>query len=523
MTDRGREWWKTGVIYQIYPRSFQDSDGDGVGDLAGIESRLDHLVDLGVDAVWISPFYPSPMADFGYDVSDYTGVDPLFGTLEDFERLIAAIHARGLKLLLDFVPSHSSDQHPWFQASRSARDDPKRDWYVWRDPAPDGGPPTNWIAEFGGSTWDWDDATEQYYLHSFLPEQPTINWRNPAARAAMLDAIRTWFDRGVDGFRVDAIEHAAPDPEKGDNPVDPDWDGGGGPARAHLGAASKHQPEVFRVVDEMRRLAERYDPPRLLVGEAYGRLEEVVRYYGAEGLHGFQLPFNFLLIGAEWDPRVIAGLVEAYEAALPEGAWPNWVLGNHDRHRIASRAGRAQAGVAATLLLTLRGTPTIYQGDELGMENVEIPPDRVQDPWEKRVPGQGLNRDQVRTPLAWDGTAHGGFTTGAPWLPMDLRPAVTVEAQRGDPASMLNLHRRLLRLRRAEPALTLGDYRTISVDDASFRFARSHGSRRIGVALNLSDRPRPVDLNGATLLSTTGDDALTGDLAPNEGRVVALD
>ncbi|WP_299816277.1 alpha-amylase family glycosyl hydrolase [uncultured Jannaschia sp.] len=518
---KNAEWWKTGVIYQIYPRSFMDSDGDGIGDLAGIESRLDHLVRLGIDAIWISPFYPSPMVDFGYDVSDYTDVDPLFGTMADFERLLAAVHARGLKLLLDFVPCHSSDRHPWFLESRSSRDNPKRDWYVWRDPLPGGGPPTNWIAEFGGSTWEWDEGTGQYYLHSFLPEQPTINWRNPQARAAMLDAMRFWFDRGVDGFRVDAVDHAAPNPERGDNPVNAAWEGPEGHTMSLLAAHSRHQPEVFDVVRDMRALARTYPEEKLLVGEAYGEIREFIEYYGAE-LDGFQLPFNFLLINAEWNPVIVAGLVDAYEAALPEGAWPNWVLGNHDRARIATRAGPGQAAVAATLLLTLRGTPTIYQGDELGMENVEIPADRVVDPWEINMPGQGLGRDPERAPLAWDAGAGGGFTTGEPWLPMDTRPGLNVAAQEGDPASMLNLHRRLLRLRRAEPALMQGDYRTLSVDDAVFCYERVRNGRRIGVALNFSDRARPMDLGGETLFSTTGDDARTGDLAPNEGRVVRL-
>ncbi|CUH39233.1 Oligo-1,6-glucosidase [Jannaschia seosinensis] len=516
------EWWKTGTIYQIYPRSFMDSDGDGIGDLKGIESRLDHLTYLGVDAVWISPFYPSPMKDFGYDVSDYTGIDPVFGNLDDFESLLAAIHARGLKLLLDFVPCHSSDQHPWFQASRSSRDDPKRDWYIWRDPKPDGSPPTNWIAEFGGSAWTLDEATGQYYYHAFLPEQPSINWLNPDARAAMLDVLQTWFDRGVDGFRVDAVENAVVNPEGGDNPPNPNWQGEGGPPRSLLGTHTKYQAETFEIAREMRRLGRTYHPEKVFVGEAYGTIEEVIRFYGDDH-DGFHLPFNFLLIGAEWNPLVIASLVDAYEAALPAGAWPNWVLGNHDRARIASasRAGRAQAPVAAMMLLTLRGTPTIYQGEELGMENVEIPPERVVDPWEINLPGQGHGRDPVRTPLAWEEAPHGGFTTGEPWLPVDLRSEVTVSVLRRDPGSILNLHRDLLALRHREPALTLGDYRTVSVDDAVFAYERNYGDSRIGVALNFSDQPRPAVFEGEVLLSTEGDEA-TDDLRPNEGRVVRL-
>ncbi len=515
------EWWKTAVIYQIYPRSFMDSDGDGVGDLAGIESRLDHLVDLGVDALWISPFYPSPMADFGYDVSDYTGVDPVFGTLESFDRLLAAIHARGLKLLLDFVPSHSSELHPWFVASRSSRDDLKRDWYIWRDAKPDGGVPTNWIGEFGGSTWTWDEGTGQYYMHSFLPQQPSINWRNPEARAAMLAAMKVWFDRGIDGYRVDAVDHAAPNPEGGDNPPNPDWTGSPLNKLSHLAVNSRHQPEVFDIMRDMRKLARTYSDEKLLVGEAYGRLEQFLAYYG-ETLDGFQLPFNFMLIKSRWDARTVADLVKRYEAALPEGAWPNWVLGNHDRARIATRAGRAQAGVAAMLLLTLRGTPTLYQGDELGMENVAVPPDRVVDPWEMRMPGQGLGRDPVRTPMAWEEGAGGGFTTGDPWLPMDTRAEVTVARQTGDPASILSLYRRLLALRRSEAALSLGDWRHLHGDGAVFAYARRAGDRRLGIALNFTGTAQPMPIGGELLFSTLGD-GVSGDLRPDEGRIVVLD
>jgi alpha-glucosidase len=515
------EWWKTGVVYQIYPRSFMDGNGDGVGDLAGIESRLDHLSWLGVDAIWISPIYPSPMADFGYDVSDYCDIHPLFGDLAAFDRLLDAVHARGLRMLLDLVPSHTSEQHPWFLESRSSTDNPKRDWYVWADPGPDGGTPNNWLSEFGGPAWTFDEHTGQYYLHLFLSEQPSLNWRNPKVRAAVMDAMRFWFDRGVDGFRVDAIEYLVPDAELRDNPPNPDWHEALSPARSVLSVHTLHRPEVFDYVAEMRRVARSYEEERLLVGEAYGTLDQLVAYYGTE-LDGFQLPFNFQLIGAEWNAPNIAGIVDRYEAALPEGAWPNWVLGNHDRQRVASRVGPAQARVAAMLLLTLRGTPTVYQGDELGMENVPIPPEWVMDPWEKNIPGLGLGRDPVRTPIAWSGGEGAGFTSGTPWLPIDRRPEMRVDLQKEDPGSMLGFHRALLALRRKEAALSLGSYRTLGVDENVFCFERRHGERALAIALNFSDREQPLPLRGTPLISTHAATAASDRLAPNEGRIMIL-
>ena len=369
-------WWQRGVIYQIYPRSFQDSDGDGIGDLNGIAARLDHLVALGVDAIWISPFYPSPMADFGYDVADHCDVDPIFGTLDDFDRLLDAAHARGLKLILDFVPNHTSDRHPWFIESRRSRDGPRRDWYVWRDPAPDpgpdsapgGGPPNNWLSEFGGPAWTLDRATGQYWYHAYLPEQPDLNWRNPGVRAAMLDVLRFWFRRGVDGFRVDAIHHLFKDEALRDNPPNPDYRTGMSPRRRLIRQHTTDLPEVQGAVREMRALVSSYGD-RVLIGEAWLPFDRLIAYYG-ESLDCFHLPFNFHLIGARWEAGALRRVIAEYEALLPAGAWPNWVLGNHDRSRLASRVGAAQARVAAVLLCTLRGTPTLYYGDELGMADV---------------------------------------------------------------------------------------------------------------------------------------------------------
>ncbi|WP_247888567.1 alpha-amylase family glycosyl hydrolase [Azospirillum brasilense] len=490
----GVAWWQSGVIYQVYPRSFQDSNGDGVGDLPGILARLDHLQALGVDALWVSPIYPSPMADFGYDVSDYTGIHRLFGTMADFDRLLAELHRRGMKLILDFVPNHSSDQHPWFQASRSSRDDPKRDWYIWRDPVPDGGPPNNWLSEFGGGAWEWDAATGQYYYHAYLKEQPDLNWRNPALRAAMLDALRVWLERGVDGFRVDAIHHLIKDAQFRDNPPNPGWREGMSPVRRLIRLHTVDQPEVHDAIAAMRRVADEYGPDRLLIGEAYLPIDQLMAYYGAD-LTGFQLPFNFHLLSTPWEAKALAALIRTYEAALPPGGWPNWVLGNHDRSRVASRLGMGQARVAAMLLLTLRGTPTLYQGDEIGMTDVAIPPDRVQDPWEKNIPGLGLGRDPVRTPIPWDGGPQGGFTTGEPWLPIGPdHDRVNVAAQAADPSSMLALHRALLALRRAEPALSVGCYEPVSAEDDVLVYERRHEGDRFRVLLNLSAAERKVDV-----------------------------
>ncbi|MCO6419508.1 DUF3459 domain-containing protein [Siccirubricoccus sp. KC 17139] len=519
----GRAWWQSGVIYQVYPRSFQDSNGDGVGDLPGLLLRLDHLVALGVDAVWISPIYPSPMADFGYDVADCTGIDPSFGTLADFDRLVAAAHARGLRVILDYVPNHSSDQHPWFRASRASRACPKRDWYIWRDPAPDGGPPNNWLSEFGGPAWTLDARTGQYWYHAYLPQQPDLNWRNPEVRGAMLDVLRVWLDRGVDGFRVDAIHHLFEAAALRDNPPNPEWRPGLSPARRVIRAHTMDQPEVQEAVAAMRRVTDAFPGERVLIGEAYLPIERLMAYYGAE-LSGFQLPFNFHLLSTPWEAGAIGALIARYEAALPPGAWPNWVLGNHDRSRLASRLGPAQARVAAMLLLTLRGTPTIYQGEEIGMTDVPIPPEQVQDPWERRVPGLGLGRDPVRTPMQWDPGPGAGFTSAAePWLPLaaDWR-AVNVAAQERDGASMLSLYRALLALRRSEPALSVGTYAAVPTDaDTVLAYDRQDeaSGRRLRIALNLGARPQRLAgfAPGARVLVSTRRDRPAG---PIDGMVL---
>ncbi len=515
-------WWERGVIYQIYPRSFQDSDGDGIGDLTGIERRMDYFVDLGVDAIWLSPIFPSPMADFGYDVSDYIGVDPLFGSLDDFSRLLAAAHRRGLKLLLDLVPNHSSDQHPWFIESRSSRDDPKRDWYIWRDPAPGGGPPNNWISDFGGSSWEWDEATRQYYLHAFLKEQPDLNWRNPDVRLAMLDVMRFWFERGVDGFRIDVLWHMVKAEDLRDNPPNPDYRPGMGEMNRVLQLHSTDQPEVHHIAAEMRTLADQYGQ-RLLVGEIYLPVERLVRYYGVDA-PGVHLPFNFQLIDLPWNASAIGEAIRDYERQLPSGGWPNWVLGNHDRPRIAAKVGEAQARIAAMLLLTLRGTPTIYYGDEIGMADVPIPAEEVKDPRELREPGIGLGRDPVRTPMAWDRSPHAGFSSGKPWLPLHVDwPTHNVESEIAKPQSMLSLYRELLQLRRSEPALSIGDIQLVDAGRDVLAYERSEGAVRLFIALNFTSEPRSFDVPaGDLILSTIDHGEFVGTLRANEGIILRM-
>lgn len=519
-------WWQRGVVYQVYPRSFQDSNGDGVGDLRGIAARLDHLVDLGVDALWLSPIQPSPMADFGYDVADYCGVDPIFGNLEDFDALVAAAHGRGLRVILDFVPNHSSDRHPWFLESRASRGSARRDWYIWRDPAPDGGPPTNWISHFGGSAWEWDEATGQYYLHSFLKEQPDLNWRNPAVRAAMLDVLRFWLERGVDGFRVDVIWLLIKDEHFRDNPPNPGWAPGQSEHDRLLDLYTADQPEVHEIIAEMRRVLEGYEH-RLLIGEIYLPVERLVAYYGHEGT-GAHLPFNFLLIRAPWNATEVARIIQDYEAALPPDAWPNWVLGNHDQSRIATRVGPAQARVAAMLLLTLRGTPTIYYGDEIGMTDLPIPPHLVQDPAEKNQPGIGVGRDPERTPMLWDASANGGFTTGTPWLPTGAAE-VNVAAQAGQPDSMLALYRQLIALRRNNPALVAGAIGEVTAQGNLLSFTRSHAGQHLRVLLNMGQAPCAVPVpEGARVLLSTAPVAAepAGGMLPlagDEGVVLELE
>ena len=537
----GDDWWREGVLYQIYPRSFQDSNGDGIGDLRGIMDRLDHLNgrpgSLGVDGIWLSPFYPSPMADFGYDVSDYCDVDPQFGSLADFDALVAAAHERGIRVIIDLVPNHTSDQHPWFVEARSSRTSAKRGWYVWADPAPDGGPPNNWESAFRArqvAAWTLDPATGQYYHHSFLPEQPDLNWWDPGVRDAFDGILRFWLDRGVDGFRIDVAHRMARDPELRDNPdygLAPDeylvhWTTENAPR-------DQDWPEVHEILRRFRRTLDAYDA-RISIGEVFlldpARL---VTYYGS-GNDELQLAFNFAFLRAPWSAAAFRAEVETFERLLPPGAWPDYTLSNHDNPRAVSRyapggdveRGRRRARLCALMLLTLRGTPFIYYGEEIGMADGPVPAPRVVDV---------VGRDPERTPMQWDASAQGGFTTGESWLPVAFEAmTVNVAAQQDDPGSMLALYRDLIRCRRASPALRGGTYQTLDGTPPDvFAYLRSSNDERWLVVLNFGDSQAELELGargvtGTVRLSSRPDrevDGRTGDrltLDADEGVLIEL-
>jgi alpha-glucosidase len=483
-------WWQTGVVYQIYPRSFADGSGDGVGDLAGVRQHLDHLVWLGVDALWLSPVFRSPMKDGGYDVSDYRGVDPLFGSLAELDALLADAHARGLRVLLDWVPNHTSDEHPWFRESRASRTGAKRGWYVWRDAAPDGGPPNNWRAAFHHErpAWTWDEATGQYYLHLFLPAQPDLDWANPAVRAAMHAVLRFWLDRGVDGFRVDVVHGLGKDPALPDLP----------PELAAIPACAVNDDEsTHAYLRELRRLVDAYPGDRVLVGEVWLLLARThARYFGrGDELHLlFELPAAVL---TPWDAGAWRERVADVARRLdPIGAWPTWVLSNHDVPRHRTRFGsEAAARAAAVLLLGLRGTPFLYMGEELGLADAIVPRERTVDPG---------GRDGCRAPLPWDATpAHGWPAT--PWLPWPPEArARSVAAERADPGSILHLYRRLLAERRASPALHGGALRLRDAPAGVLAWERVAGDDRRLVLVNFGEERVACDVGGTVAVASDG-------------------
>jgi alpha-glucosidase len=520
-------WWKRGIVYQIYPRSFMDSNGDGIGDLRGIASRLDYLQWLGIDAVWLSPIFPSPMADFGYDVSDYTGIYPPFGTLDDFDHLLDEMHKRDLKLILDLVPNHTSDQHLWFLESRSSLVNPKRDWYIWRDPKPDGSPPNNWLAYFGGPAWTLDAKTGQYYLHSFLPEQPDLNYHHPEVKQAIFDSIRFWLKRGVDGFRVDVIDRMIKDELLRDNPPNPEWvEGRDNPTWKYLRVYSENRPGIHDLIREFRKVFDEFKD-RVMIGEiAYSTDPSLITgFYGAENAPEIHLPFNFALLMLPWQADAVRAFVDHYERSLPADGWANYVLGNHDQTRIATRIGLDQARVAAMMILTLRGTPFIYYGEELGMQDVDIPPHLYQDPQGINI---GISRDHERTPMQWENAPNAGFSTGKPWLPVAPDyPVVNAAAERGDPKSMLMFYHTLLGLRRYTPALHSGSYRSVDAPEGCFVYLREHDGKQFLIALNFFSvgRTIPLPRRGRVVLSTHMDRADEGDevhLRESEGVVVEL-
>jgi alpha-glucosidase len=490
-------WWQSAVIYQIYPRSFQDSNADGVGDLRGIVQRLDYLAELGVDALWLCPIFPSPMKDFGYDVSDYCGVDPVFGTLADFDELLAAAHARGLRVLLDQVLNHTSDQHPWFVQSRGSRDNPRADWYIWVDGEP-GTPPNNWQSFFGGSAWEWDEPRRQYYLHLFVREQPDLNWRNPEVKRALLDSLSFWLERGVDGFRLDVVNLYFKDAHLRDNPL---RTGEASPIafRNFHHVFVRDRPETLLAVEELQDLVARY-PDRVTIGEVASE-QGIAQYLEYTKPGRLNLAFNFEFMKTQrYDAHAFFEQVQRCEATFGDLAWPTYVLGNHDARRFISRFGDGEhdaerARVLTALLLTLRGTPFIYYGEEIGMVEATIPYDRIVDPEGKNLWPHHPGRDGCRTPMQWDDSRHGGFSTAEPWLPVhENRATVNVARQLGDAGSLLCFYRRLLRLRRSSAALRLGCLRWLLPDPSqTLGYLREHGVERKLVLLNFGETPARLE------------------------------
>jgi len=506
-------WWKRGVFYQIYPRSFADASGSGVGDLAGVTAHLDHLVWLGVDALWLSPFYRSPMRDFGYDVSDYCDVDPLFGDLDAFDALVAAAHARGLRLIVDFVPCHSSSDHPWFVESRASRESPRRDWYVWRDPGPSGELPNNWVSTFtqGGPAWTLDPQSGQYYLHSFLPEMPDLNWEHPPLVEAMHDALRFWLDRGVDGFRIDVVHNIGKDPALAD--VEP--------RLAKLPhSALNDDPRTHEHLRGIRRLLDGYPDERMAVGEVFLlETQRVADYYGKDD--ELQLCFNFPPLFAAWESVAWRTCIETATRCFdPVGGWPTWVLSNHDFPRHRTRYGSlARARAAALLLLTLRGTPFLYMGEELGLEDAVVPDDRVVDPG---------GRDGCRAPIPWTREAGHGWPAD-PWLPFPPEAVEhSVEAQSEHPTSTLRLYRRLLHARRASPALATGDLELLPSPEGVVAWRRSQADDARTIAVNFTSAPARVELPGTLRIEVASDgsgegERFDGRLGPDQALLLAAD
>jgi alpha-glucosidase len=520
-------WWQKGIVYQIYPRSFMDSNNDGVGDLQGIINQLDYVASLGVDAIWISPFYPSPMADFGYDVSDYVDVEPLFGDLATFDKLVEEVHKRGMKLIVDYVPNHTSNQHKWFLESKSSHDNPKKDWYIWRDAKPDGGLPNNWGSMFGGYPWTWDEGRGQYYFHQFAPEQPDLNWRNPEVKAAMFDVLRFWMERGVDGFRMDVVYMIWKHPDMPDHPI---IEGATGRNENDVigrqnNIYNYNYPGIQDIMTEMRAVLDEYGA--IAIAEVWLDLKTRMEYHRT-----FEMPFNFDFIGNNghiWDANFFRETVERMEAALPTNAWPNYVLGSHDMPRLASRYGSdARARLAGMLLLTLRGTPTLYMGDELGMVNGDIKEEQVVDP-QGIILGVEYTRDVCRTPMQWDNSAYAGFSKHDTWLPVNADyQNRNVKSQSADEKSILSLYRKLIAYRREHSSLNAGSYHSLAAPEGVYAFLREADGEKHLVALNFSSEAKNVSLpsDGEIALSTglnrSGNVSGTIELAGEEGVVIRL-
>ncbi|MCE9682531.1 alpha-amylase family glycosyl hydrolase [Halomonas alkalisoli] len=493
------DWWRGAVIYQVYPRSFQDTRGDGIGDLQGVIDRLDYIASLGVDAIWLSPFFTSPMKDFGYDVSDYRGVDPIFGSLDDFDRLVEAAHARGLRVTIDQVLSHSSDQHPWFVESRSSRDNARADWYVWADARPDGSPPTNWQAIFGGSAWQWDTRRCQYYLHNFLVEQPDLNFRNPEVVEAILGEVRFWLERGVDGFRLDAVNFCTHGELKDNPPREEIVEGFIGVRPDNPYAFQRHlydktQPENLAFLEKLRALLDEY-PGTTTIGEVGDDDSLGVMAEYTQGGNRLHMCYSFNLLTDKAAPADLLAPLTEMESRIGDG-WPCWAVGNHDITRVATRwdaeGNPAKLRLYLAFLLTQRGSVCLYQGEELGLTEASLSFEQLVDPAGITFWPSYKGRDGCRTPMPWVGDApHGGFSTAAPWLPVsEAHLGLAVDRQERDPDSLLHAYRDLLAFRRRQPALIKGEIRYQPLQDDVIRLERRHGDERLLVALNFADEPR---------------------------------
>ncbi len=471
----GQVWWKTTVIYQCYPRSFKDSNGDGNGDLVGIRNSLNYLHDVGINAVWLNPIFKSPQKDNGYDISNYTDIDPLYGTIEELGALLKELHSKGMHLILDFVPNHTSDQHPWFKESRKSIDNPKRDWYVWANASSDGGPPNNWFSLFGGSAWTFDNTTNQYYLHQFSAFQPDLNYHNPQVRKAMEDIIKFWFEFGVDGFRIDAVIYLLEDPELRSEPANPDFNEtvdcsvGSNASDCYnslIHNETSNYAGIHDIIKSWRKISDSYDD-KFLVGETYDPVETVMTYYGEDN-DEFHFPFNFLLLSnTNWTGDGVNDSVSEWMDALPDGAWPNWVLGNHDNARIANKVGNYLARAINVLLLTLPGTPTTYYGEELLMTDVLVPPDKQHD--------LGQGRDKERTPMQWNTGPNAGFTKSGvePWLPVATNyTEYNVQSESRNSTSMLNLYKKVVSLVTMKEAFRFANYTALLSNKELFAYHR---------------------------------------------------
>jgi alpha-glucosidase len=506
------KWFQGAIVYQIYPRSFYDAKGSGIGNLRGIIDKLDYLggtpESLGVTALWISPIYASPMADFGYDVADYCAIDPIFGNLDDLKTLLHEAHKRSIKVILDFVPNHTSDEHPWFIEASSSRDNPKRDWYVWQDKnlEQSDGQPNNWLSVFGGSAWQWSAVTNQYFLHSFLAKQPDLNWDNPEVREAIKSIMRFWLDLGVDGFRVDAVDWLSKDRQLRDDPTDTSAINkvAGYDHESLRHTYSRDGPHLFSRLNEMAGVLDEYED-RFMITEAHPETEDkvsgYVNYYQGVNPH-LSAPFNFEGIYLPWDASAFRNFVDSFQTAMKPRYTPIYTVGNHDEPRIASRIGPAAARTAALMLLSLPGMAFIYYGEELGMADVKIPKNRIQDPFAR--PGQG--RDPQRTPMQWDNSPQAGFTTGTPWLPVspDYKE-MNVQRESQDTTSSLTLYKRLIAYRNNSLVLKHGDYKAFDINEHIFSYKRLYKGEEILVLLNFSNTVQNIsvpDLSGVIELST---------------------